>query len=120
MIQFLRHLLNVLPGSLVLVWDKHPMHRRRKVQEFLATHRRLHAYAFPTCAPELNPTEFVWAQVSEYTANSAPHDGAELGAKVRAGVARTRRSHRRLWACVHASDLPWNGKKNGHCLVKTQ
>jgi putative transposase len=106
-IAFLKHLLRVVRGPMVLVWDKHPMHRRGKVQAFLAVHPRLQVYPFPTCAPELNPAEFVWTQVSEYTANTAPHNKAELGKNVRAGVARTRRSQWRLRACIHACGLPW-------------
>jgi transposase len=90
-----------------MVWDKHPIHRRRKVQDWLARHPRIHVYEFPTSAPELNPTELVWTQISESTASTAPHNGAELRANVNAGIARTRRSQSRLWACIFASDLPW-------------
>jgi putative transposase len=106
-IRFLRHLLRHVKGPIVLVWDKHPIHRRRKVQDFLEQHPRLHVYEFPTSAPELDPTEFVWTQVTEYTASTAPHNGIELRANVLAGVARTRSSPTRLWACIFASDLPW-------------
>jgi hypothetical protein len=67
------------------VWDKHPIHRRRKVKEFLAHYPRMHVYEFPTSTPELNPTEFVWTQLSEYTASTAPHNGAELRANVFVG-----------------------------------
>ncbi|MBI4789410.1 MAG: transposase [Chloroflexi bacterium] len=104
---FLEHLLRRLPGPIVMVWDKHPIHGRRLVKDFLARHPRLHVFDFPTAAPELNPTEFVWTQVTDYTAGSAPRSGIELRTKVMAGVARTRRSSSRLWACVFASDLPW-------------
>lgn len=109
-IRFLTALLHRLPGPLVLLWDKHPIHRRRTVQEFLVRHPRLHVYEFPTSAPELNPTEFVWTQISEYTASTAPHTGIELRANVFAGIARTRRSPRRLWACLFASGLSWAHK----------
>ena len=105
-VAFLKHLLRRIAGPIVLVWDKHPIHRRRKVQDFLEQHPRLHVYEFPTSAPELNPTEFVWTQVTEYTASTAPHNGIELRANVLAGVARTRSSPTRLWACIFASDLP--------------
>jgi hypothetical protein len=104
---FLEHLLRCVAGSIVMVWDKHPIHGRHEVKQFLARHPRLYVYDFPTAAPELNPTEFVWTQVSEYTAGSAPHNGMELRNNVMAGVARTRRSAKRLWACIFASDLPW-------------
>jgi putative transposase len=106
-IAFLKHLLRQVRGPMVMVWDKHPIHRRRQVQAFLLAHPRIQVYPFPTCAPELNPAEFVWTQVSEYTANTAPHTKMELARNVRAGIARTRCSQVRLWACIHASGLPW-------------
>lgn len=105
--RFLTHLLHQITGSIVLVWDKHPIHRRRMVKDFLARHPRLHVYEFPTSAPELNPTELVWTQISEYTASTAPRNGVELRANVFAGIARTRPSPSRLWACIFGSDLPW-------------
>lgn len=104
---FLEHLARIIPGPIVMVWDKHPIHRRRKVKDWLAYHSRIHVYEFPTSAPELNPTELVWTQISEATASTAPHNGAELRANVYAGIARTRRSQNRLWACLFASELPW-------------
>jgi hypothetical protein len=86
-----------------MVWDKHPIHRRRTVQEFLARHPRLPVYEFPASAPELNLTEFIWTQISEYTASTAPHTGVELRANVFAGIACTRRSSRRLWERLFVS-----------------
>lgn len=106
-IAFLKQLLRSVRGAIVLLWDNHPIHRRKLVQEFLAQHPRIHVYSFPTYAPELNPAEYIWAQLSEYTAGTAPHNGSELRANVRAGVARIRRSQKRLWACIWASELPW-------------
>lgn len=113
---FLKHLLRQVCGPIVLVWDKHPIHKRKMVTQFLARHPRLDMNWFPTCAPELNPTEFVWTQVSESTASTAPHNASELQTNVRRGVARTRSSQKRLWSCLHASDLPWKREysKRGH------
>jgi transposase len=107
-ILFLKHLLQCVSGPIVMVWDKHPIHGRRKVKDFLAKHPRLQVYDFPTAAPELNPTEFVWTQVTDYLAGYAPRNITELRARVRAGINRVRRSPRRLWACIFGSDLPWN------------
>jgi putative transposase len=112
-IAFVKHLRRYVAGPIILVWDNHPLHKRRMVQAFLADDLEIHLYWFPTCAPELNPVEFVWNQVSEYTAGTAPRNATELGAIVRAGVARTRKSSKRLWACVFASGLPWDREVNG-------
>lgn len=106
-ITFLKQLLRTVPGEIVLVWDNHPIHKRRLVQEFIAQHRRLHVYHFPICAPELNPVEFVWTQAKEYTANFAPHNMTELCTRVWNGVARTRNSAKRLAACLAGCELSW-------------
>jgi len=106
-IRFLQHLLHSLRGPLVLVWDHAPIHRRQAVQDFLAQQPRLHVYDFPTYAPELNPVEFVWTQTADYLAGRTPLRIGELLNTVRQALARLRRSPARLWACVHASDLPW-------------
>jgi transposase len=112
-IRFLKHLLCQRRGALILVWDKHPIHKRKIVTRFLTRHPRVDSYFFPTCAPELNPMEFVWTQVSEATASTAPHNSSELQTNVRRGLSRTRVSQKRLWACLAASGLPWK-RRCGH------
>ena len=119
-ITFLKDLLQQVHGAIVLVWDNHPIHQRRKVQAFLAQHPRLHVYNFPTCAPELNPVEWLWNQIGEYTASTAPRNPTELRANVYAGLARTRNSQKRLRVCLLASDLSWKSNELGHYLFKTQ
>jgi transposase len=106
-IAFLQQLLRIVSGPLVLVIDRHPIHKRKMVQEFMAKQKRLHVFYFPVAAPELNPQEYVWTQVNEYTAGTAPHDHAELQANVLAGIARTRNSKKRLLACLHHSVVKW-------------
>ena len=104
---FLKQILTLVPGDIILVWDNHKIHTSPQTQEFLNDHPRIHEYRFPTCAPELNPVEFVWTQVSEHTASFAPHNIQELCVRVQAGVARTRTSKNRLWACLKTADLSW-------------
>lgn len=106
-IAYLKHLLRILRGPIVLVWDNAPIHQRRVVQAYLDQHPRLHVYCLPTYAPELNPVEFVWTQVKEYLASRSPLRISDLLNLLRRALARTRRSPHRLWACVYASDLPW-------------
>ncbi len=113
-IRFLTHLLHSTRGPIVLLWDRHPIHRRTLVNDFLDRHPRLHVYKFPTAAPELNPTEMVWTQLNAYITGTAPHNSEELHELVFAGIARTRRSSSRLWACVHASKLPWKRSRLEH------
>ncbi len=107
---FLKYLLPRVRGPILLLWDRHPIHKRAQVKAFLREHPRIEAHWFPVCAPELNPVEFVWTQTSEATASTAPRHAAELGCNVRRGVHRTRRSQKRLWACIYGSSLPWQRK----------
>ena len=106
-IAFLQQILCGVPGPIVLVWDPHPIHRRKIVQEFLSEHKRFHMYYFPVAAPELNPVEFIWTQISEYTAGTAHHNHDEFKANIFAGIARTRNSQKRLQACLLGSRLNW-------------
>ncbi len=106
-ILFLNQLLQRIAGPIVLVWDNHPIHQRRLVQNFIEAESRLHVYTFPTCAPELNPVEFVWAHVSHATENLAPHDLSQLSTKVWSGIAKVRSSKSRLSACLAATHLSW-------------
>jgi transposase len=106
-ILFLKQILRRISGPIVLVWDNHPIHQRRLVQDFIQSEPRLHVYSFPVCAPELNPVEFVWAHVSHSTANFAPHNRSELCARVHAAIVRVRTSNDRLSACFAATNLSW-------------
>ena len=54
-IAFLQQLLRIVSGPLVLVIDRHPIYKRKMVQEFMAKQKRLHVFYFPVAAPELNP-----------------------------------------------------------------
>jgi transposase len=106
-IHFLRQILRLVSGSIVLVWDRHPIHKRKAVQNFLATHKRLHMFYFPVAAPELNPAEFIWTQTTQYTAGTAPHNARELQKNIFSALARIRTSHKRRQACLLGSRLGW-------------
>jgi transposase len=106
-ILFLKQLMRRLPGQIVLVWDNHPIHQRRLVEDFISAQPRLLVYRFPVCAPELNPVEFVWAQISAHTANYAPHNLVELSSRVEVAIARIRNSQKRLVACFLGTHLSW-------------
>lgn len=106
-ILFLKQILRRIAGPIVLVWDNHPIHQRRLVQNFIQSEPRLHVYSFPTCAPELNPMEFVWTHVSHATENFAPHNLSELSTKVWSAIATVRASKYRLSACLAATQLSW-------------
>lgn len=107
LLAFLAKLLRTIPGPIVLVWDNHPIHRRRLVTAFIAAHPRLHIFHFPTYAPELNPVEGLWTQAKDAIAGSAPRHIRELHRSVSAILKRTANSQRRLRACFRIAKLPW-------------
>jgi transposase len=104
---FLKQLLRRVPGEIVLIWDNHPIHRRRLVQDLIAGQSRLHVFQLPSYAPELNPVEGLWTQAKEATAGSAPHHIQELHRQVYQVIKRIANSQRLLWACFRIARLPW-------------
>lgn len=61
-IEFLEHLLRQAGGSLLVIWDGSPIHRRRVVRDFIdgVGEKTLVVEALPTYAPDLNPVEWLW------------------------------------------------------------
>lgn len=55
--QFLRQVLRLVPGKLLVIWDGAPIHRAQPLKDFLRTPtgRRVHLEVLPAYAPELNP-----------------------------------------------------------------
>jgi len=107
-IQFLRHLLRHIPGTIVLLWDNIQTHKSRIIHQFLVTHPRMHCHHFPGYAPELNPDEFVWSQMKRRLANSPPRQLEQLQKDLQKGKRRLQRSQQLLISCIHASGLPWD------------
>ncbi len=61
-VRFLKHLLQHLPGKLLVIWDGAPIHRSKVVKQFLADGgaERMWLEQLPAYAPELNPVEGIW------------------------------------------------------------
>jgi transposase len=60
-ITFLSRLLVGAKNKVFLIVDGHPIHRSKKVKEYVAsTKGRLGLFYLPGYSPELNPDEFVW------------------------------------------------------------
>ena len=65
--EFLRALRRHLRGRLLVIWDGAAIHRRKAVKAVLTESRgRLWLERLPTCAPELNPVESLWAHLKEH------------------------------------------------------
>lgn len=79
LITFLRQLLRQIRRSIILVWDRLPGHRARRVQALSHTGTRLHLELLPPYAPELNPVEALWSYLKKNPlANFAAPDALTL------------------------------------------
>lgn len=60
-IEFLRRLIDRAPTPVFLILDGHPVHKSKRVQEYVAsTNGRLRLFILPPYSPHLNPDEWVW------------------------------------------------------------
>ena len=66
-VQFLERLLDNQKRPVFLIVDGHPVHRAKKVKEFIAsTAGRLRLFQLPPYSPDLNPDELVWNHVKRH------------------------------------------------------
>jgi transposase len=66
-IDFLKRLLFKQKKVIFLIVDGHPVHRSKKVKEYVeSTGGKLRLYYLPGYSPELNPDETVWAYVKHH------------------------------------------------------
>ncbi len=107
-VAFLEHLLREIPGRLVMIWDGAPIHRSQVIKAFLANGAapRLHVERLPAYAPELNPGEGLWQQLTGVELRNVccfniPHLRHEL----RDAVKRVRRKPRILQGCFEGAGL---------------
>jgi transposase len=103
---FLRHLLDHLPGSVILLWDQGQIHKGPAIRQVLRDHQRLRTEWFPKYAPELNPVEQVWNHFKGHTANSLPLDKQDIPNSLHANKRRVLRSQDKLRSLILASKLP--------------
>ncbi len=92
-IRFLRHLLQHIPGRILLLWDGARIHTSDEMREFLAldTVERLVHEHFPAYAPELDPQEYVWRQLKHVDLrNLTSYSLDELWVRMRAATKRLR------------------------------
>jgi transposase len=64
-IDFLKALLDSVSGKIFLIVDGHPVHKAKKVSEFMREKAdgRLSIFFLPPYSPDLNPDEWVWNNV---------------------------------------------------------
>lgn len=95
--EVVRELRQHVRGKVVLLWDNLGGHISRRTRAFLAERRAwLRVEPFPSYAPELNPVEYLWANLSSgEKAHFAPDTLQALAEEVPRRIAEVAR-HRAL------------------------
>ncbi len=107
-VNFLRHLLRHIPGKLLVLWDRAPIHRSKVVKDFLAqgASARIHLEQLPAYAPELNPDEGIWNYLKRVELkNLSCHDIPHLVRELRHAKERLRHRTHIIQACVKQPGL---------------
>ncbi|HSH70986.1 MAG TPA: IS630 family transposase [Deferrisomatales bacterium] len=66
-VQFLERLMDGQERPVFLIVDGHPVHRAKKVKEFVTnTGGKLRLFRLPSYSPDLNPDELVWNHVKRH------------------------------------------------------
>ena len=94
-LNFLAHLRRQIQGKLLIIWDGLPVHRSRKIRNFLGKqHGQIILAALPAYAPELNPTEYIWGYWKNHAmSNLCAKDFEHLSLTARRSL---RRAQKRL------------------------
>jgi transposase len=103
-VRFLKHLLQHIPGKLLVVWDRLPAHRSQVVKDFLreGATRRIHLAQLPSYAPDLNPDEGVWSYLKcVELKNVCCHNLHELRTELRKAIARLRHKTEIVRSFIH-------------------
>ena len=89
---FLSQLRRELRGrKTILLWDGLPSHRSRLMTDYLHQQRWLSVVRLPAYAPEINPVESVWANITgQELANRCSEDLGGMVEGVRSGFFRIR------------------------------
>lgn len=106
--EFLRHLLQRLPGKMIVVWDGGPMHKGDHIRQLLQDFPRLSLERLPPYAPDLNPVEYLWSHLKYgKLPNFTPDDIFQLDAAINEQISKLRKSSKRLAAYFKAANLPF-------------
>jgi transposase len=86
---FLKRLVRQIDRKIHLIVDRHPVHRRVSVRDWLAEHAAsIEMHLMPGYAPELNPVELLNGDIKRHVAQANPGDVAELTAAATAHLRR--------------------------------
>lgn len=107
-IAFLTHLLRVVRGSLLVIWDGAMIHRSKEIKAFLAAGaaKRLQLERLPGYAPDLNPDEGVWGYLKNVELrNLCARDLDHLRGELDEAIKRVRRRPRIIKGCFAGAGM---------------
>lgn len=104
---FIQHLWKQIHQPMLLIWDRLPAHRSRMVSEYVATlEGNIDVHYLPAYAPELNPAEYIWAQLKQHELpNFCPHNLWELSVEARSALRSMQRRRTIITACWKQASL---------------
>jgi transposase len=107
-VSFLSHLLEEIPGKIVLIWDGAKIHHCAEVKEFLKRieARRLRLIRLPAYSPELNPDEGVWRWLKRELGNACADALATLTKNLREAIKHLRRKPHVIQGFFRMAGLP--------------
>ena len=77
-IEFLQRLIYKAKRPIFLILDGHPVHKSRKVKEFVATtDGKLRLFILPPYSPHLNPDEWVWNWLKKHNLGKTQVSGPD-------------------------------------------
>lgn len=96
-----------VPGPLILLWDRLPVHLSKAMKAYQADNQDwLTVELFPVSAPELNPPEYLWSALKgKDLANFCPETRQQLTEQVLLGYDRIRANSKLAASFLAASSL---------------
>ena len=106
-VAFLEQLeLNFPRRRVFVIWDGLRAHWSKKVARWLLKHPKFELFKLPPYAPELNPIEYVWANVKYHQlANFAPESEAELLKAAKLALCTARGNKTLLRSCLQHAPI---------------
>ena len=108
-LQFLTRLLRHSRSPVFLIVDRHPVHRAKAVQRWLAERTdHIHLFFLPAYSPALNPDEYLNQDVkSNALGRQRPHSQTELLGTLRAALRSRQRRPAHIRSYFRAKDVQY-------------
>lgn len=120
-VDFLRDLRRHLAPRITVLWDRWPVHRGATVRAFLARQCRIRLEWLPPYAPELNPQDWLWADLKGHRLCNHGLTALPILARgLRREFQDLRTDQGLLRSFVRATKLPFRLPRPGHWQYFTQ